>query len=303
MSRTPCLALSLLALAGVAAAAPAVRPELAAMADTERAFSKLSVEKGIRESFLTYFADDAINFAPGPVNAKQAIRSRPAPAQPPPVTLEWTPMYGDISQAGDLGYLTGPFVFTDHGPRQQPPGHGAYFSIWKKQADGTYKVVLDLGTSTPEAVAPLTTGFTAAAPPAAAAKGEDEKSYGVLDHQALLRTEADLQHAARAKGEAGALLDRFADDARAYRSDVMPAIGKEAIKGLLPKGSGEVSWKADAAIAASSGDLGYTYGSYKRAAAGDAPAEQGYFLRVWRRGAGGKPQIVFQIDSPVPSRE
>lgn len=70
---------------------------------------------------------------------------QPAPATRPPVTLDWAPAWGDVSAAGDLGYTTGPFVFTDQGPAKRQPQRGYYFSIWRKQADGTWKVALDAG--------------------------------------------------------------------------------------------------------------------------------------------------------------
>ncbi len=47
------------------------------MADTERAFAKLSVEKGVREAFTTFFADDGVNFQPHPVNRRFSIWPNP----------------------------------------------------------------------------------------------------------------------------------------------------------------------------------------------------------------------------------
>ncbi len=65
----------------------------------------------------------------------------------------WAPVYGDISRAGDLGWDTGPLVF--QGKNGAPDRHGMFFSIWKRQADGQFKVVLDVGSDTPAAVVPL----------------------------------------------------------------------------------------------------------------------------------------------------
>lgn len=47
------------------------------MADTERAFAKLSVEKGVREAFIAFFADDGVNFQPHPVNTKRRSPNSP----------------------------------------------------------------------------------------------------------------------------------------------------------------------------------------------------------------------------------
>src|SRR6185503_1875363 len=111
-------------------------PALASLVAAERAFARTSVEKGIRESFLEFFAEDGINFQPHPVKTREAILKRPAPATRPPVVLNWEPAYADISRAGDLGYTTGPYVLTDNSPQKRPPHYGFYFSVWKKQSDG-----------------------------------------------------------------------------------------------------------------------------------------------------------------------
>lgn len=132
---------------------------LSALIEAERAFAKLSVEKGVRASFLAFFADDGVNFQPGPVRTKEAFGKRPAPAAPPPFTLNWAPVWGAISAAGDMGFNTGPFTVTDNTPQRRPPQHGLFFSVWKKQPDGSWKVAVDIGVNTPEAAAPLDAPF------------------------------------------------------------------------------------------------------------------------------------------------
>src|SRR5262249_22810862 len=129
-------------------------PAQASLVVAERAFAKLSVEKGVRESFITYFAEDGINFQPHPTRTKEAFLKRPAPATLPPTTLNWAPIYGDVSQAGDMGISTGPFTIEDHSDAKRPTQHGMFFSVWKKQSDGNWRVVMDCGVRTPSAVAP-----------------------------------------------------------------------------------------------------------------------------------------------------
>ncbi|HEY6045474.1 MAG TPA: hypothetical protein VIU65_02660, partial [Pyrinomonadaceae bacterium] len=45
--------------------------ELNALVDNERAFSRMSEEKGTRESFTEFIADDGVLFRPGPVTGKK----------------------------------------------------------------------------------------------------------------------------------------------------------------------------------------------------------------------------------------
>src|SRR5579862_945300 len=139
-------------------AEPQLPASLQAMVETERAFAKRASEVGVRDSFLEFFADDAIRFAesPGPAKAFfQALTPQPASA----VELTWAPRVGDVAASGELGYLTGPATRI---AQPNPPASLCYFSIWKKQTDGTFKVFIDQGISTPEPVG-FPAGFTRAA--------------------------------------------------------------------------------------------------------------------------------------------
>lgn len=149
-----------------------IPPALASLVETERAFARMSLEKGQREAFLAFFADDGIVFNPHPVAYKQDAAKRPAPASRPPPTLAWEPIFGDVSAAGDLGYTTGPYRLTDHNATARPPSHGYFFSIWRKQPDGSWKVVVDLGTETPSQEADARMEATGAGPRQRAALGK-----------------------------------------------------------------------------------------------------------------------------------
>src|SRR5437763_899523 len=69
----------------------------------EKAFAKLTVEKGMREGFLAFLADDSIVFDPDPANGQQVWKGR----KPSPAVLEWYPVHSEVSLAGDLGFNTG----------------------------------------------------------------------------------------------------------------------------------------------------------------------------------------------------
>ena len=131
---------------------------LQALADAERAFAQAATQKGIRDSFLEYFADDAIAFNPAAISAKERLRSRPA--RPfSDYELRWEPRTGDIAASGELGWLTGPSTFIDHTKPNATPQHGNYLSVWRRQADGTWRVYIDIGSEPPQAV-PFEPGFT-----------------------------------------------------------------------------------------------------------------------------------------------
>ncbi|HEV3139802.1 MAG TPA: hypothetical protein VGY57_04775, partial [Vicinamibacterales bacterium] len=132
-----------------------------AMVEAERAFAKRAGEVGVRDSFLEFFADDAIRFAEAPGPAKTFFRG--LASQPPSaVELTWAPRFGDVAASGEIGYLTGPATRIVHTDPPRPPASICYFSIWKKQPDGTFKVFIDQGIATPEPV-DFPAGFTRAA--------------------------------------------------------------------------------------------------------------------------------------------
>ena len=128
---------------------------LGELADTERAFAAATVKEGFRDGFIKFFADNGIGFGPHPERTREKLLKSPPPTGPRKVVFNWAPMFGDISEAGDLGYTTGPVIFIDTGENPRPPRHGIDFSVWQKRADGTWKVVVDMGVDTPQAIAPI----------------------------------------------------------------------------------------------------------------------------------------------------
>jgi len=52
-------------------------PAQTELINAERAFAKLAVERGVRESFIAYFADDGIGFAPHPHVNSALLRPLP----------------------------------------------------------------------------------------------------------------------------------------------------------------------------------------------------------------------------------
>jgi ketosteroid isomerase-like protein len=275
---------------------------LASLVEAERSFARTSVEKGIRESFYQFFAEDGINFQPHPTNTREAIRKRPAPAQRPPITLNWEPVYADVSRAGDLGYTTGPYWLTDQGPEHGPTRHGYYFSIWKKQADGSWKVAVDLGIQTPAPAQTSPPAFHPAPPSQFKAKSahvnpDDERT-------ALIGTEREFLKAAEASGVMKAFLDFMSEDARLHRNGIFPLAGKDSIRTYFSGKAIRLAWEPIKADVSQSDDLGYTYGSYEQKEEGAAAvAEKGYYVRVWKRNKEGKWKLVLDTTSPLPPDE
>ena len=246
--------------------AQGVSPALASLVEAERAFARTCVERGVRDSFLAFFADDGIGFQPNLHNAREFFLKQPVPATRPPVTLNWAPIYGDIASTGELGYTTGPFLLTDNSAERRPARHGMYFSIWQKQTDGNWKVVLDIGVETPQAVAPLDASFVP------------------------VRTTIAPKKARSSILEAEASEPRYSENARKHRQKMMPLVGPDAITQWLKAQNAPMTTKPIGWRIARSGDFGYAYGSY------EFGAEKGFYARVWRL-IDGNWHIVAEITS------
>ncbi len=269
---------------------------MAALVEAERAFARMSVVQGRRAGFLANFRDDALFFAPDPANALKVIRTWPVVETS---TLDWEPHFGDVGRAGDLGYTTGPYLKSSLGAQPRVLGTGWYFTIWKTEADGTWKVLIDNGITAP-ASGPLRPApfqmapgeQSSAAQPAPGPARDDAPSP-------LLAADGALCDSIRSVGAAAAFRSAITDATRLYREGQSPVVGTAAIRAQ--------DWRTEPATCtpikeemSRSADLGYTYGSY---ATGQTPAGSGYYLRVWKRLAGDWKLAVDMLIPAPPKKQ
>src|SRR6187549_2588019 len=102
----------------------------------ERAFAADASARNTRDAFLAAYDEDGIAFAPGPRNAQRVWGNRSVNK----TRLEWAPEVAEIAASGDLGYTSGPWRFTAEGD-EKPTAFGHFFSIWRKDGDGKWKVL------------------------------------------------------------------------------------------------------------------------------------------------------------------
>ena len=99
------------------------------------------------EEYLSYWADDAILIVPGQptLRGKEEIsKMLEGNAQVPGFKVDWEPQEAFVSKSGDLAYLIEniSFAWNDSLGNQVKTFNKAV-TIWKKQADGTWKNVVD----------------------------------------------------------------------------------------------------------------------------------------------------------------
>jgi ketosteroid isomerase-like protein len=108
------------------------------------------VAKDGHAAFITHFAEDGVELVDsGGINTKDDMRKQPA--WPEGTSLTWTPVKAEMAASGDLGYTYGNYVFTAKNKEgKSVVSYGKYTSIWKKQKNGQWKVVLDMGNDSPD---------------------------------------------------------------------------------------------------------------------------------------------------------
>jgi ketosteroid isomerase-like protein len=280
------------AAAVLAAAAPAAcdapappGPPTAAdsLARIELGFAAAARQGNVRDAFLAHIADDGILFRPGPVHGRETLERQ----EPGPAVLAWRPIYAEVAASGDLGFTTGPWSFRPR-PDTADVAFGHFVTIWKKQADGAWRFVLDIGVSTmPDTAYPhdVETRQADAAPAAA-------------DVEDLIQRERSLSEAASRDGYPIALIAALGPGARVLRPGARPALGTDAARALLPDGA--IVWSPIDGDVSAAGDLGYTWGDYELRPDAAPGAERGNYLHVWRR-AGGEWRIALDLLSPLPT--
>jgi ketosteroid isomerase-like protein len=272
---------------------------LAPVVEAEHAFAQHSIDHGMKPAFLAYAAPEGVIVnRQGPVNAIEIWSKRdPAPAG----LLTWWPTYADVSRAGDLGWTTGPYEFREKPTDEKPADTGHFFTVWRRQPDGSWKWVLDLGIRHPApAVAETVLTYPAslrknarpAAPPAAGVEAA---------RQSLAEAERALSEASASGGFRAALLARADESLRLYRQGTYPVVGKSSVEKAVKVLGEFITWKPLKADVAASGDLGYAYGSYELRTnkSDEKPAELGHFARVWKRDPGGPWRVVFNVANPA----
>jgi ketosteroid isomerase-like protein len=263
---------------------PVVDAARASLAASERAFAQYSVEHGMRAAFLEYFADDGINFSPGPGNTKGRFRARPETIEP--FILDWHPAIAAVAHAGDLGFTTGPYTITGRPPAVREPAHGVFFSVWRRRDDGRWLVLVDSGVPMHAAVPDAAFGEDPRPllPIANAAEAAEQKTLAAL--------EAQLQ-SGDASAAAGGYAALLADEAILIIGPTPPSLGRDAIIANLAERGLKFRCETLASGVSLSDDFAYTYGRlHPLEAAGSAA---GHYVHVWMRDRGGRWRISAEL--------
>jgi len=127
-----------------------MKPGKMLLFDLEAHFAKDVAERG-GAAFADWFAEDGVALGNGkaPVVGRVAI-AKSADSSPKEYQLTWTPTDAMMGPSGDMGYTWGHFEGHSKDANGNPvTTSGRYMTIWRKQTDGSWKVVLDAGANEP----------------------------------------------------------------------------------------------------------------------------------------------------------
>lgn len=235
-------------------------PDAAPVIAAERAFAAEAARIGWVEAFEAHSTDDAIVLSAGPENAHASLAGID-PANRGDTSLAWAPDFAGISRGGDIGFTTGPY-------NGGGAAFGQYFTVWRLQADGSWKWIYDGGTNqrTP-------TQVNAVADVRQLAFGQ--RGAGSADAAVAAVRTREASFAEQAADNAGEAFEAWlADGARVNRDDQASAESVEAAAQLV--GAGPVRYSAPEIIeAGAAGDLVFTLGEARW------EGGAGYYCRIW----------------------
>lgn len=123
--------------------------------NADKAWNDASLQKGYFHSRADFVSDDGIELSEGemPIVGRQAVNDYLTNHSDSALKVQWVTSRAEVAASGDLGYTYGSYTSqfkTESG--KDTTAYGAYITVWKKQADGSWKFLADGGVATPQEV-------------------------------------------------------------------------------------------------------------------------------------------------------
>jgi ketosteroid isomerase-like protein len=241
---------------------------LQSLVDAERAFARMAKEKNTRDAFLANLIDESISFSPGITKAKPFWEKSQASTD----WLYWQPVYADIAASGDFGYTTGPWSYSKR-KNETPTAFGEYITVWRKQADGKWKILIDAGINHDTYTVDGHTVTTSNIPPRATPAIQNSKDeLNTTEKSFIKEAPIDILKA---------YTHHTSSEIKFFRHNKFPSSSVEEVC----KTSDVLSFTLVGTVVSSSGDMGFTYGTVNivKQDAGQQKTCNANYLRVWKK--------------------
>lgn len=272
---------------------PAPLAAVTTLLDIDRAFSKTSSDLSMRAALDAMFADGVI--APwqrGEIVKGKAAVLRALLQSPDSVAkLSWAPIRGGVSADGLHGFTFGYLA------AEYPDGrlaHSKYMAYWVREPRG-WRVAA--WKRRPIGAAPLASEPQPPSLPPRRLKVTTNSDVIARYYRSLVNAEAGFASLAQRVGLWRAFADMGSDDAvnMGGPDDPQFVVGAANIARTVAPVNGDqpatITWGADTALVASSGDLGITFGVIRLKVQPDpgAPSPGTAFFTIWRRASPSAP--------------
>jgi formylglycine-generating enzyme len=122
-------------------------PASVSLLEADRALARSSHARGFVAAYSGAMAPDARKLDAGVPTAigRSAVLAEMA-TYPRDLKLDWTPAEAVVAASGDLGYTWGYWFSTSHDRSGKlVRQHGKYLDVWRRQTDGTWRWIADIG--------------------------------------------------------------------------------------------------------------------------------------------------------------
>ncbi|UYQ94026.1 hypothetical protein MKQ68_02840 [Chitinophaga horti] len=236
----------------------------------ERAFAQLAIDSSVKTAFLRFADSNGVVFDQG--NILPAIKTWSSFPDKMPL-FYWQPAFAAMSYAGDLGFTTGPYE-VKASATDTPLVCGHYTTVWKKNAQGEWKFMADMGTRYEQSLYGKQSlqHFTDLVP-----SGQPDSAIYLLEKKLILAHDSLADEAFRFAA---------ADSAWFNIEGVMPVQGIENIMNGLRQVPVSLRFEPVAGGISQRKDLAYVYGTVKY------NQRKETYLRIWAHTSKGWKLLV-----------
>ncbi len=259
---------------------PKQKENLQKIIETEKAFAQASIDKGTKNAFLEFLSKESIIFDKStPVNGLEYWQKLDFKG-----VITWQPIIAEIAGSSDLGYTVGNYQFHNTTAEEKPSSFGSFVTLWKKQADNSWKVAIDMGIPHDEVIE-NTANIREIYP---VFKPYELKNQMVLAERMVFMK--DHFYWKNAKSSLNPFESHLAQNIRIYRKNFKPIIGKENAKVFLKKMYDKnLVYTGLKAISSSAGDFVCVYGVIS------GRGKSGTYLRIYKQEAKDAWKIMVEM--------
>jgi ketosteroid isomerase-like protein len=259
---------------------PKQKDEIQKIIQTEKAFAQASIDKGTKNAFVEFLSKESIIFDKSmPVNGLENWQGIDFKG-----VISWQPIVAEIAGSSDLGYIVGNYQFHNTSAEEKPNAFGSFVTLWKKQADNSWKVAIDMGIPHDEVI----TNNANISEIYPVFKPYELKNQMVLAERMVFMN--DHFYWKNAKNSLNPFEPHLAQNVRIYRRNLKPIIGKENAKIFLKKSYDKnLVYTGLKAISSNAGDLVCVYGVIS------GGGKTGTYLRIYKQEAKDAWKIVVEM--------